>query len=269
MGESLFSELALLLYIVLGLIVVAGVTFLIWSSVGRKHLGIIKKRKPVREYIETLERRVESLERRIQVLAMPKSSPVASPSPKWAGSPAPSISADSRRLETSLRDDIEGIKVQIDLIKDQVRQIRGPEAPASTRYRFENSDVASQWRSSDDSSQIPSNSFSKRREEFFLPNPNEDGSFSANKAQSNYKEGASIYRFTKTADNAAEFQIDDRESSTQQALQYPETIIERVCTSENSRSEGEKRIVTLAPGRAELVDDKWKLVDKARIRYEH
>ncbi len=107
------------------------------------------------------------------------------------------------------------------------------------------------------------------REVFYLTAPSEDKSFDKKSASTSFKEGASIYRFTKISDRQAEFQIEEQESSLTQALGYPQIIIERVCEAENSREDGVKRIVTVQPGIAELNGDKWEMKSPAKIKYEH
>ncbi len=107
------------------------------------------------------------------------------------------------------------------------------------------------------------------REIFYLSTPSQDACFYAKSAQSQYKEGTSIYRFTKISDNQAEFQIDERETSISLALESPDINIDRVCDAQNSRSSSEKRIVTLEVGKAELNGNRWKVTSRALIRYEH
>ena len=107
-----------------------------------------------------------------------------------------------------------------------------------------------------------------KTETFFLSNPNADGTFNESSALSQYKEGASIYRFTKVGNNIAKFQIDERESSVKLALQFPDKSIDPVCEATNSYNPKAKRIVTESPGDAELIGDKWVKNNKAKIRYE-
>ena len=105
---------------------------------------------------------------------------------------------------------------------------------------------------------------------FYFPKPNEDGTFNLNSLHQTFKDGDSIYKFTKISDTRANFKIDDRESSTLMALRYPEAVIEPACEAQNPRSDSEKRIVTIQPGVADLIGgDRWQVVKKAVIRYEH
>ena len=110
---------------------------------------------------------------------------------------------------------------------------------------------------------------SPKYEIFYLSTPNEDGSFNEKSAQSTYKEGASIYKFTKLSSINAEFQIAENESSVKLALQYPDKNIDRVCEANNAFNPNANRIVTIESGRALLEGDRWKLTKKAQIKYEH
>ncbi len=105
-------------------------------------------------------------------------------------------------------------------------------------------------------------------ETFFLSAPNPDGSFNESSASSTYKDGASIYKFTKVGNNKAKFQIDEREASIKLALQYPGQLIDPVCDPLNAFNPKAKRIITDSLGEAELVHDKWIRNTKAKIKYE-
>src|SRR5690606_39051078 len=48
---------------------------------------------------------------------------------------------------------------------------------------------------------------------FFLSTPNSDGSFNESSAQPTYRDGGTIYRFTKTGSGRAKFQIDGKDAS--------------------------------------------------------
>jgi hypothetical protein len=105
---------------------------------------------------------------------------------------------------------------------------------------------------------------------FFLSTPNSDGSFNDSSVSPTYKEGASIYRFTKIENNRAKFQIDEREASVKLALTYPDKSIDPVCDAVNAFNPKAKRITTVEAGEAELLNDKWIInkTQKAKISYE-
>lgn len=102
----------------------------------------------------------------------------------------------------------------------------------------------------------------------FLSTPNADGSFNESSASPNFREGASIYRFTKITNTRAKFQIEERDASVKLALQYPDKNIDPVCDAVNPYNPKARKIVTTEAGEVELVNDKWMKSIKARIRYE-
>jgi hypothetical protein len=104
---------------------------------------------------------------------------------------------------------------------------------------------------------------------FFLSTPNSDGSFNESSALSAYKDGATIYRFTKVSKNRARFQIDEKGASAKLALQYPDKNIDPVCDPINAFNPNATRITTVEQGEAELQNDKWAVNKKAKIRYEN
>jgi hypothetical protein len=106
---------------------------------------------------------------------------------------------------------------------------------------------------------------------FFLSTPNSDGSFNESSSSSTYKDGATIYRFTKIGSNRAKFQIDEKDASARLALQYPDKNIDPVCDAVNAFNPKATRITTVDQGEAELQNGKW-VVDrnkKAKIKYEN
>ena len=103
---------------------------------------------------------------------------------------------------------------------------------------------------------------------FFLSTPNSDGSFNESSASATYKEGASIYRFTRMGSGKAKFQLDERETSVKLAIQYPDKNIHPVCEELNAFDKNTKSIATKQVGEAELNGGKWIVNVKARISYE-
>jgi len=107
-----------------------------------------------------------------------------------------------------------------------------------------------------------------RIETFFLSSPNSDGSFEDSSASPTYKEGATIYRFIKTGNNKANFQIDEKEASIKLALQYRDKRIDPVCEATNAFNQA-KHISTVQKGEADLQNGKWIVNKKAKIKYEN
>lgn len=104
---------------------------------------------------------------------------------------------------------------------------------------------------------------------FFLQSPNRDGTFLENSASQGYKEGYTIYKFFKTENGKARFQIDENEASVKLALQYRDIRIDPVCDAINSYNPKTVRLVTVEQGEAELQNGKWIVNKKAKIRYEN
>lgn len=115
---------------------------------------------------------------------------------------------------------------------------------------------------------VPQPEIPKTSNIFFLSTPNSDGSFNNSSASLHYKEGASIYNFQNTEENQAKFKIDEREASTKLAMRFPDKNIDPVCEAVNKFDPNPKSIFTVEPGVAELVGDRWRVITKARIRYE-
>jgi len=103
---------------------------------------------------------------------------------------------------------------------------------------------------------------------FYLSTPNTDGSFNESSASPNFKEGASIYQFTKLNANKAVFQIDERDSSIRLALQFPYKSINPVCDATNAFNPKARIIKTENLGEAELKNGKWVVTKKSKIRYD-
>lgn len=105
-------------------------------------------------------------------------------------------------------------------------------------------------------------------ETFFHASPNSDGSFDENYASPTYREGATIYQFTKSGNGKATFKIAERESSIKLALQYRDKRIDPACEAVNAFNQA-KSVITLEEGKAELKNGRWEIVKKARVRYEN
>jgi len=158
----------------------------------------------------------------------------------------------------SLRNDISSLKEQINHLSNKIENSKIPlEIVSPQQEQFYNQGT----RPPEIKTPI---------ETFFLSTPNLDGSFNESSISSIFKDGASIYKFTKTGNNRAKFQLDERESSVKLALQYPDKNIDPVCDAVNAFNPKAKRILTVESGEAELENDKWIVnkSQKAKIRYE-
>ena len=115
---------------------------------------------------------------------------------------------------------------------------------------------------------ITTSNSEEKVEIFYLSTPNLDGSFNESSSSPMYKEGATIYKFTKTSFNKAKFEIDSKSASMKLALQYPDKNIDPVCDAVGPYFPTATRIATIQPGEVELQGDKWIKITKAKISYE-
>ena len=156
-----------------------------------------------------------------------------------------SNTAKTNKLHNEIRD----LESKVDDLNNQIQGLK--ESPQKETNHFS-------W-------QIGEQANSKN-ETFFLPNPNEDGSFNESSALSVYKDGKSFYKFERTGNNNAEFQIDER--SIKRALNAPDRTIHPVCDAKNAFNPTARTITTIEMGKAELQNGKWTLISKAVIKYE-
>jgi hypothetical protein len=106
-----------------------------------------------------------------------------------------------------------------------------------------------------------------RVETLYMSSPNSDGSFDENSASQTYREGATIYQFTKSNPNKAFFKIAEKDASIKLALQLRDKRIDPACEATNAFNHA-KGLKTIQQGEAELVNGKWVVKTKARIQYE-
>ena len=157
---------------------------------------------------------------------------------------------------SNLEDKIRRLEIELREVKSQVDNSKIPFEVVQPRYEQQSWQDAKQPE--------------VKTETFYLSTPNSDGSFNDSSVLPTYKEGASIYKFTKIGNNRAKFQIDEREASVKLALTYPDKSIDPVCDAVNAFNPKAKRIITDEVGEAELLNDKWVVnkSQKAKIRYE-
>jgi len=208
---------------------------------------VLANLKALRDKAHTLRVLHDSLERKTKVppVTTQKLTVKQPEEPSNLGE-SPNLSEEVNKLRISvakLKEEIKELKDRID--KDDVN-----------RTRFEKNNQGGQQLSS-----------APRGEVFYLSTPNMDGSFNETSVKSTYQEGASIYKFTKTSANDAEFQIDNSESSVKLALAYPDKNIEPACEAQNAYDAKADRIATVQSGKAVLDGDKWRVTKKAQIKY--
>ncbi|MBV6403808.1 MAG: hypothetical protein IT228_11920 [Flavobacteriales bacterium] len=98
----------------------------------------------------------------------------------------------------------------------------------------------------------------------YLPAPDEQGAFGD--ASNTYHAQKHVYKLTKRGEQGS-FVV--YEQAIGLAIQTHDVYIDRVCDALNAYDRNAKRILTEVPGEARLEGGKWKMVRKARIRYEH
>jgi len=176
----------------------------------------------------------------------------------------------SRRFGDHIQGELNKKISQRDIIDSVINKLR-PEFTKIIEEKSENKPTAV-WNnpSQDFTHKEESKQPEVKTETFFLSTPNADGSFNDSSVSPTYKEGASIYKFTKVGNNRANFQIDEREASVKLALTYPDKSIDPVCDAVNAFNPKANRITTVNVGEAELLNDRWIVnkTQKAKIRYE-
>ena len=102
-----------------------------------------------------------------------------------------------------------------------------------------------------------------------IPTPTDDGlGIFRDMRQIQANPTSSFYRFELERDETkAKFWFLDNPNTIQSAIIYPETYINPVCDYEGFNSNA-KSIVTKIPGIAVKVGDTWKVLTKAKIRFE-
>jgi hypothetical protein len=100
----------------------------------------------------------------------------------------------------------------------------------------------------------------------YFASPNEQGEFIAKNGQNEVKEGASIYKFEIKGAEAT-FEFFNHGSTFQSTLNNPNRL-NFVCDFINNYNSDAIKITTKTKGIATLQDGKWKVIQKAKIRYE-
>jgi|TergutMp193P3_1026864.scaffolds.fasta_scaffold13708_3 hypothetical protein len=103
---------------------------------------------------------------------------------------------------------------------------------------------------------------------FYMPPPDLTGVWEGGKAETEFKEGVSIFKFERVGDKAA-FSICDNPTAHRAALGgLRRGWMSIVTQSETFAPASSQGIKNEKPGKAELLPDgNWKVVDKARISF--
>ena len=166
-----------------------------------------------------------------------------------------------------MRKEVSELKNELEKLKEAFKVVRGKVLGADVPMEITNSGVGEQTEKPRQN-QVPYPKPQEAIHTFYLSTPNADGSFNNSSANASYKEGASIYKFQNIKDNRAKFVIDEHDASVRLALAYPDKNIDPVCDASNAFDPKARKIYTEENGIAELIGDRWKVITKARIRYE-
>jgi hypothetical protein len=164
-------------------------------------------------------------------------------------------------IETTLNKLLSDFGKQYNDITDLISKINTPVAKISE---------AEDWEQNSSAPDTPANGREIRQtvsKVFYLSTPARDGSFWDRNSREELDPTASYYRFVETEVGRAEFFTVETPEFFQQALRRPDAIIEPVCEAQNAWTNG-KRIITETPGKAQKDGEKWKVTQKAKIRYE-
>jgi len=109
-----------------------------------------------------------------------------------------------------------------------------------------------------------------RQEIFYMATPNDDRSFDISGRSDDFRATQSLYKFTLDSrdNNRAAFVFFSDEAGIRDAVNYPQTYIDPVCDPQNALNQNAKQIITTQPGTAEKRNNKWVVVDKAKIKYQ-
>ncbi|MFK7946045.1 MAG: hypothetical protein AB8G11_00530 [Saprospiraceae bacterium] len=100
----------------------------------------------------------------------------------------------------------------------------------------------------------------------YFATPNQNGEFTS-KGQNDVKIGASLYKFFISKDkNTAEFEFFNHPTTFRAALDDPNRMMP-VCKPINIFNPDARRIDTIKKGKAKKEGNKWKVTDKAQVKY--
>lgn len=102
--------------------------------------------------------------------------------------------------------------------------------------------------------------------DFYMANPNKDGSFNESSAHAQYKDGASIFALQKVGDNRYEVFVNQHPNSQMMAKNYPEITLDPIFEP-ISAYKPNAEIQTVKPAVVELSGGKYNLVSKGEIDY--
>jgi TolA-binding protein len=103
--------------------------------------------------------------------------------------------------------------------------------------------------------------------EFYMGVPL-DNSFLINSKSDKYKEGNTMYKFNiGRVQNEAEFEFISDGETIKFIQNNSLEVVRPACKFENEPSNNTSRVITTEKGKARFQDDKWIIIDKAKIRF--
>ncbi len=234
-------------------------SFVLLGLLGALLFFNLKELRELRNKVDTTEIRSKDAHQRIDKYLTERNLSISSAS-------------SATQVKTFLEKHIDRLQDQIDELKSKISNI--DRQVYDMRYEVNDRQITilGGHDSNKNLSTSSASDTSKKRlneEVVFLTTPNQDGSFEDGTAQLIYKDLTTIYQLNKTSPNRGTFQIVSRDGAIGFALQRPNIVIDPVCEPENAWDQSIRTIETVPDGlgEAELIDGRWKVTKKAKIRY--
>lgn len=103
---------------------------------------------------------------------------------------------------------------------------------------------------------------------FYFPYPDKERGFDIQKKSMIFEPTESIYEITFTNENTGKFKICNHETVVRRIVQLTHVYIEPACDELNDFNSDARSIVTVEEGEVEKNGDYYRIVKKAKIRYE-
>jgi hypothetical protein len=102
---------------------------------------------------------------------------------------------------------------------------------------------------------------------FYMGDPYEND-FLINSKSDTYSIGATMYKFYILSQNESEFEFISDYETIKQIHVNNISSLRSACKSENEYNSSISRVVTVKKGKARFQEDKWVIIEKAKIRFE-
>lgn len=98
------------------------------------------------------------------------------------------------------------------------------------------------------------------------PEPN--GDFKVANMTETIRQGATIFSFSVTKNNKAEYRVLETEDAAMLAKGSYSQVIAVACIEEEAFDNNARKIITVSPGIVELSGNVWKIIEKVKIKYQ-